>query len=588
MGFIKNFIGTLLAHIVHDNQKEKEKAEKDRIKWNAKFAELQQLEDELNALLARVGAHDSYVSDVSCINNGTTSIELRKMRKLIDKVQKYISLGGDGQIIFNLNNIDDYIERTIYLKSEGLLDKQVDYCGNTCDEIKQILNNERYDFSALTKKIKERHVYDTYSSDINSLTGIEFEHICQNLLEKMGMITETTKASGDGGIDIIAYNTQPMLAGKYIIQCKRYTGSVGEPIIRDLYGVVNSERANKGILITTSFFTSNAKTFADGKQIELIDGSKLAELLLQYGIVNETVSSDDIKLEEILGIYAHNYEYYYKMKQTNLLKSYCGRVEVLHYAISMQLFKYIDQPILSTQKLNFAAQKLMKDLSVLVENPSLVSLKGKFIYYISIVLAGEAAFWNGEFTKAISFFTLVLDEWDDGKKSSMFISSVIGSIFSMLNIMGLSQYVDLYYKKYDRLIALAMSDHKEKLAKAGPGWENKSAWENLYARWANDMMNVYNNRYKPYVFTNHRMYDACSSDDELYMTEKCIDWNGEISIPTSYYYIDIDNENDRLISSSDSTNGRVEGSVIISDISKVIEREKRCFLNLMEGRNLNN
>ena len=136
MGFIKNFIGTLLAHIVHDNKKEKEKVEKDRIKWNAKFAELQQLEDELNALLARVGAHDSYVSDVSCINNGTTSIELRKMRKLIDKVQKYIYiyiyiyLGGDGQIIFNLNNIDDYIERTIYLKSEG--------CGNRSKSVKKV------------------------------------------------------------------------------------------------------------------------------------------------------------------------------------------------------------------------------------------------------------------------------------------------------------------------------------------------------------------------------------------------------------------------------------------------------------------
>ena len=91
-------------------------------------------------------------------------------------------------------------------------------------------------------------------NDINSLSGIEFENICKNLIENMGFSVETTKASGDGGIDLIAYNHEPVLSGKYIIQCKRYSGSVGEPIIRDLYGVITSERANKGILMTTGYF----------------------------------------------------------------------------------------------------------------------------------------------------------------------------------------------------------------------------------------------------------------------------------------------------------------------------------------------
>ena len=71
----------------------------------------------------------------------------------------------------------------------------------------------------------------------------------------MGFSVETTRASGDGGIDLIAYNHEPVLSGKYIIHYKRYSGSVGEPIIRDLYGVIISERANKGILMTTGYFT---------------------------------------------------------------------------------------------------------------------------------------------------------------------------------------------------------------------------------------------------------------------------------------------------------------------------------------------
>lgn len=130
--------------------------------------------------------------------------------------------------------------------------------------------------------------------DINSLGGIEFEHLCGTLLQKMGFDVEQTKASGDGGIDLIATNSQPLLEGKYIIQCKRFSGSVGEPIIRDLYGVVCSERANKGILITTGTFTNTAIRFAAGKQLELIDGKKLSQLLEQHQI---TVSYSSVNFK---------------------------------------------------------------------------------------------------------------------------------------------------------------------------------------------------------------------------------------------------------------------------------------------------
>ena len=116
-------------------------------------------------------------------------------------------------------------------------------------------------------------------NDINMLSGIEFEKVCKQVFENMGFEVETTKASGDGGIDLIAYNYQPLLSSKYIVQCKRYSGSVGEPIIRDLFGVVMSERANKGILMTTGYFTKSAIAFAKDKQIELIDGAMLIELL---------------------------------------------------------------------------------------------------------------------------------------------------------------------------------------------------------------------------------------------------------------------------------------------------------------------
>ena len=150
---------------------------------------------------------------------------------------------------------------------------------------------------------------------IDTMTGIEFEFLCQRLVEKMGFETETTKASGDGGIDIIAYNHQPMLSGKYIIQCKRYAGSVGEPIIRDLYGVATAERANKGILMTTGHFTKSAIEFAKDKQIELIDGEELNRLLASNGMqfqCNTTISNNDCIQEDDCAEQEH-YDYYLQL-----------------------------------------------------------------------------------------------------------------------------------------------------------------------------------------------------------------------------------------------------------------------------------
>ena len=114
---------------------------------------------------------------------------------------------------------------------------------------------------------------------ILSMTGYEFENYISTLLINMGFEVEATQYSNDGGIDLIATYDKPIFAGKYIIQCKRWATSVGQPEVRDLYGVVMDQRANKGILITTSDFTSQAYSFAQGKNIELINGEVLRNLI---------------------------------------------------------------------------------------------------------------------------------------------------------------------------------------------------------------------------------------------------------------------------------------------------------------------
>jgi Holliday junction resolvasome RuvABC ATP-dependent DNA helicase subunit len=120
------------------------------------------------------------------------------------------------------------------------------------------------------------------SQALQCLSGVQFEELIARTLSGLGFRTELTKASGDGGIDIVAFLDSPIVGGRYLFQCKRFapTISVGAPTIRDFYGAVKADLAAvKGVFITTSIFTEQAREFANTVGLELIDGDKLRALL---------------------------------------------------------------------------------------------------------------------------------------------------------------------------------------------------------------------------------------------------------------------------------------------------------------------
>jgi len=112
----------------------------------------------------------------------------------------------------------------------------------------------------------------------------EFENFIQNLFAKMGFDTKLYQASGDGGIDCVAYDPHPITGGKFIVQAKLYTRTVQPTHVRDLWGTVQHEGATKGIMITTSGYGPDSYKFAGGKPLNLIDGSGLLSLCQQNGI----------------------------------------------------------------------------------------------------------------------------------------------------------------------------------------------------------------------------------------------------------------------------------------------------------------
>lgn len=122
------------------------------------------------------------------------------------------------------------------------------------------------------------------ATNLMDLNPYEFEALVANLFGKMGLESKLTRSSRDGGVDCIAYDPRPVLGGKVVIQAKRYKHTVGVSAVRDLYGTMMNEGANKGILVTTSGYGPDAFEFAKDKPIELIEGGGLLFLLQEIGV----------------------------------------------------------------------------------------------------------------------------------------------------------------------------------------------------------------------------------------------------------------------------------------------------------------
>ena len=126
------------------------------------------------------------------------------------------------------------------------------------------------------------------------ISPAEFETLIANLFSKMGLDTRQTRLSKDGGVDCVAFNRDPVLGGKVVIQAKRYRNTVELGAVRDLYGTMMNEGASKGILITTADFGPGAWKFIEDKPIELFAGSHLLELLERHAGIKARIQRDPV------------------------------------------------------------------------------------------------------------------------------------------------------------------------------------------------------------------------------------------------------------------------------------------------------
>jgi restriction system protein len=118
-----------------------------------------------------------------------------------------------------------------------------------------------------------------------------FEQLVVDLIVAMGYggtqvdAGEAIGQTGDGGIDGVVKEDRLGLDTIYL-QAKRWEGTVGRPVVQSFVGSLEGRHARRGVFITTSGFSADARAYVDGieKRVILIDGGELVRLMFEFGV----------------------------------------------------------------------------------------------------------------------------------------------------------------------------------------------------------------------------------------------------------------------------------------------------------------
>jgi HJR/Mrr/RecB family endonuclease len=126
--------------------------------------------------------------------------------------------------------------------------------------------------------LEERHkkINADTIEQMRALSPSDFETLVADTYRAQGHSVEVVGATGDHGIDLVV-NTRR--GETWLVQCKKYRGKVGEPIIRDFYGALRASEADAGAVVTTGSITEQARLWAEGKPLHLYDGVEFLKIV---------------------------------------------------------------------------------------------------------------------------------------------------------------------------------------------------------------------------------------------------------------------------------------------------------------------
>ena len=134
------------------------------------------------------------------------------------------------------------------------------------------------------KQRRKSRIFQAASSEpthgVAALSWLEFEELVSELFRRRGFeVSHTGRAGPDGGVDI-----KLRRGGEtFLVQCKHWRArKVPVMTVRELYGAMTAAQAAGGFVVTAGAFTKDARAFAEGRNIELIDGAVLAGSLSEH------------------------------------------------------------------------------------------------------------------------------------------------------------------------------------------------------------------------------------------------------------------------------------------------------------------
>jgi restriction system protein len=139
--------------------------------------------------------------------------------------------------------------------------------------------------SAWRRRARQNLVTDAAQSKatdvLDGMSWREFEMLVGEGFRLQGyQVVETGGGGADGGVDLVL--TKPGKNGgeKFLVQCKQWRAfKVGVDVVRELYGVMAARGATGGFVVTSGRFTDEAISFANGRNVNLVDGPKLHGLI---------------------------------------------------------------------------------------------------------------------------------------------------------------------------------------------------------------------------------------------------------------------------------------------------------------------
>lgn len=168
-------------------------------------------------------------------------------------------------------------KETIQTLSRQIYHQKEDY-ERRIEQLENVLAQKNSEIFDLREKFgnTKAHDLEKLEFDYDSMNGWQFEEFCSKILQNNGYDdVSVTSGSGDFGADIIAYKD----GEKYVIQCKNYSGKVGNKAIQEIFSAKAYYKADIAVVMTNNYFTDHAIEHANGTNVLLWDKDILDKMI---------------------------------------------------------------------------------------------------------------------------------------------------------------------------------------------------------------------------------------------------------------------------------------------------------------------